>query len=75
MMLENLGKYTILKKDGSDHIVVNHSDLPITEDITLTATWTKRPEISKYYTVIFVTGDQKERTTVKENEQVRRNVA
>lgn len=26
-------EYTILKKDGSDHIVVNHSDLPITEDI------------------------------------------
>lgn len=53
-------------KDGHEY----DTNLPITEDITLTATWTKKPEISKYYTVNFIIDDKKERTTVKENELV-----
>ena len=53
-------------KDGTEYDL----STPITEDITLTASWTKKPEIYNYYTVNFVIDDKIEQTTVKENETV-----
>ena len=53
-------------KDGATYDIKT----PITEDITLTANWTKTPELYEYYTVNFVIDDKIEKTTVKENETV-----
>lgn len=52
--------------DGNEYNI----NTPITEDITLTANWTKTPELYEYYTVNFVIDDKIEKTTVKENETV-----
>lgn len=53
-------------KDGVTYDI----NTPITENITLTANWTKTPELYEYYTVNFVIDDKIEKTTVKENETV-----
>lgn len=53
-------------KDGATYDIKT----PITEDITLTANWTKTPELYEYYTVNFVIDDKIEKNTVKENETV-----
>lgn len=53
-------------KDGEEY----NLDLPITNDITLTAKWIETPEISNYYTVSFIMEDTIEKTVVKENETI-----
>ena len=73
---ENLKKVTSPNKEG--FLFVNWQkdgveydlETPITEDITLTASWIETPEMHDYYTVIFVIGDKQEKTTVKELETV-----
>ena len=53
-------------KDGNEYDMSS----PITEDITLIASWTKKPEILDYYTINFIIDDKIEKTTVKENEKL-----
>lgn len=53
-------------KDGIEYDIEN----PITEDITLTASWIETPEIYDYHTVTFIIDDHQEKTTVKENDTV-----
>ena len=53
-------------KDGIDYNVDN----PITEDITLEATWTPVPTIKETYTITFNFGDKIKTVNVKEGEKV-----
>jgi len=52
------------EKDGLQYDLDN----PITEDITLTATWTEEPTIINTYTVTYIIDDKIEKTVVREND-------
>lgn len=52
-------------KDGFSYDLDN----PITEDITLTASWTEEPTIEKKYTVTFDFGEYKKTQTIKEGKR------
>lgn len=53
-------------KDGVEYNI----NTPVTEDITLTASWTEKPVIKKEYTVSFVTDKYIEKVMVEENTSV-----
>jgi len=54
-------------KDGIEYNPEN----PITEDITLTATWVETPELLDNYTVTLINQNFKEQITVKENSTIK----
>lgn len=53
-------------KDGIEY----NPEKPVTEDITLTASWIETPDLLKNYTVTFVTDGFEEKVIVKENNKV-----
>lgn len=73
---ETIENVTSPKKDGylfigwlKDGLEYNIDD-PVTEDITLTATWIETPEILDNYTVTFIIDGNTEQTKVKENDTI-----
>ena len=73
---ETIENVTSPKKDGylfvgwlKDGLEYNIDD-PVTEDITLTATWIEAPEILDNYTVTFIIDGNSEQTKVKENDTI-----
>ena len=67
--MSKYNKETIYRGNLMEYI--NGTSTIIKENIELTASWTKTPEIYNYYTVTFLIGDRKETTTVKEGEIVK----
>lgn len=71
---ETIKDITTPKKDGylfvswlKDGIEYN-IDAPVTEDITLTASWIEAPEILDNYTITYIIDGVSEQTKVKEND-------
>lgn len=54
-------------KDGLEYDLTE----PVTENITLTASWIETPDIYDYYTVTFVVGEKIDKFVVKENETIK----
>lgn len=53
-------------KDGVEY----QKNTPIKDDFTLTANWVEAPEVSNYYQVTFISGNNVAKVSVKENEVV-----
>lgn len=53
-------------KDGIEY----KNEIPVKEDLTLTANWIEAPEIYDYYQVTFMMNGETEKVSVKENETV-----
>ena len=51
-------------KDGIEY----KNEIPVKEDLTLTANWIEAPEIYDYYQVTFMMNGETEKVSVKENE-------
>lgn len=71
-----LGDIKVPEKDGYLFVnwlkdgVLYDKDSPITEDMTLTASWTEKPIVKKEYAVSFVTEEYVEKILVEEGNKV-----
>ena len=72
---DNIADYDIPEKDGYIFVSWNKdgfsydSKTPINDDITLTASWTKEPELIVNHTVTFNYGDEIKTQTVRDGEK------